>query len=80
MAFSKTLSQVLDLLTKKVTENTPPFYATLDIIQKLFAFVVENDDLLTSFFVCKSSRSEENIVTHIPVIYTYLVTRQKGRC
>ena len=38
MAFSKTLSQVLVLYTKKVTENTHPAYATLDDLQELFPF------------------------------------------
>ena len=46
-AFSKTLSQVLVLETKKVTENGLPIYATLVILRELFAFVLGSDDLLT---------------------------------
>ena len=45
--FSKTLSQVLVLETKKVTENGLPIYATLVILRELFPFVLGSDDLLT---------------------------------
>ena len=47
MAFSKTMCQILVLHTKKVTENTLPVYATLDILQELFPFIVGSGDLLT---------------------------------
>ena len=40
MAFSKTLSQVLVLHTKKITESTRPVYATLDNLQELFPFIL----------------------------------------
>ena len=59
MAFLKTLSQVLVLHTKKVTENTPPIYATLDILQELFAFVLGSDDLLT--FLSKRELTEVSL-------------------
>ena len=47
MAFTKTLSQVLVLHTKKKTENTHPIYAILEILQEFFFYLLGSDELLT---------------------------------